>query len=170
MAYKIVGKPVHLIEHFFLQKRSYVKNMITTEENLAVLTPSEKLARTIEINFEYVHEKGMKNQWANAIAILADPMNGNTSLLIARNLSDDLVHAAGLTPTRLDWYSERLLLLTLYSVSELFFLTDSSSKLEETRGFIRRGVSQHSEVRDHPSIAAGVKFCAQTVAAIMGNR
>jgi rpsU-divergently transcribed protein len=127
--------PVELVEFFLAQKRGHVNTELQTvpsEEDVGEIQLG-RLRRLVELHMEYVSSSGLLPTWPSALALLSDPRHAQTSVAAAVDLSGDLCRAAGLSPSRLDWYSERLLLVSLYSGAELFLLTDASENIEDTK-------------------------------------
>ena len=92
------------------------------------------MQRIMELHFEYIEQSGLKSTWPSALALLiASPANIPHSIMALNDILGDLCDAAKLKPTRLDWYGERALLASLYVSTEMFFLTDDSKDLVETR-------------------------------------
>jgi rpsU-divergently transcribed protein len=96
-------------------------------------TPLLRLDKMLQLHFEFVNSSGLKQTWPAALALLAHPLNLPSSLSQLNDISGDLCDAARISPTRLDWYSERLMLASVFVSSEMFFLTDDSEDLKDTR-------------------------------------
>mmetsp|Transcript_28084 Transcript_28084/g.40005 ORF Transcript_28084/g.40005 Transcript_28084/m.40005 type:complete len:272 (+) Transcript_28084:31-846(+) len=138
-----------LLEHFLEKKRAHVFALVnqqkeTTEStdfhDTSSLSSEEKyLIAGMEAHFEYLSP--YLSSWPSALAVLADPRYALDTVKIVGSTVDDLCFLAGMQSSRGDWYKERLLVLSIYTSSELFLLTDHSSNFEETRAFIRRNIS-----------------------------
>ena len=131
--------PIELVERFLSEKRQSVNDKIqsepvTEETNDVKEVTLRRLQRIMELHFEYIDKSGLKSTWPSAIALLiASPTNLPHSLSALNDIVGDLSDAADLRPTRLDWYGERALLASLFVSAEMFFLTDDSEGLVETR-------------------------------------
>lgn len=132
--------PIELVERFLSEKRQRVNEQIQLESITTEDIKDEKeaalrrLQRIMELHFEHIDKSGLKSTWPSAIALLiASPTNLPYSLSALNDIVGDLSDAAGLKPSRLDWYGERALLASLFVSAEMYFLTDDSEGLVETR-------------------------------------
>ena len=128
-----------MVERFLFEKRQRVNEKFHSEPLIEDIKDEKELAlrrlqRIMELHFEHIDKSGLKSTWPSAIALLiASPTNLPHSLSALNDIAGDLSDAAGLRPSRLDWYGERALLASLFVSAEMFFLTDDSEGLKETR-------------------------------------
>lgn len=168
LSHKIIERgPVELVQLFLEKKRNHANTQVGPRN--ANETGTGRLERLLELHMEYIAASGVRRHWPIALAILAEPTNAGSSLISLGQAADDLCEAVDLFPSRLDWYTERAMLLSYYSSVELFFLTDSSEDLTDTKDFIRRGATSYAELRRDPSLAAGIKACSQTLVSFLNS-
>ena len=74
-----------------------------------------------------------RSSWPAAMALLFDPRNVTYSVRSALGVVEDLCQYADVTASRMNWYTERGLLLGLYTANELYMLADDSENLKDTR-------------------------------------
>ena len=53
---------------------------------------------------------------------------------------DDICHLAGMNSSRLDWYTDRALILLVFATTEMYMLTDYSENMKETKIFLQKNV------------------------------
>ena len=142
-----------IVLHFLKNKRAHVCSLMqqrpTTEESApgpevppGIGVREELLYRAISAHLDYLQP--YRDSWPSALALLAAPQNVLDVLDTVGDLADDLCTYAGTTPTRGDWYTERAHLLSVYCCVELYFLTDSSEDVLETKSFLRRILKKRS--------------------------
>ena len=200
-SYKMIERgPVELVEFFLEKKRLHVREQLAPlegekEDREGGADPldaiAEHLERSIVLHMEYIVQQGAKKSWASALALLSNPRYLPATLTPIEALSNDLCETAELFPSRSDWYTERFLLLSLYTSSELFFLTDRSANLEDTRfhsfllnslltitlflvllynrEFIKRSVRSYIEMRRNPSLLNSIKAGSNTVMSFVNS-
>jgi ubiquinone biosynthesis protein COQ9 len=78
------------------------------------------------------------NNWPQAMALKAFPVNAPTALENLGLLVDDVWHYAGDRSTDFSWYTKRALLATIYTSTEVFMVQDSSVDFKETWKFLHR--------------------------------
>lgn len=153
LSHRIVrrGSP-ELVQFLMDRKRSHVQKILQSyEEEKALKEESEEQNNADQehhhLPLDDLHEEQLKlaimshleyirpyrSSWSEAIAVSLDPRELTYSLPSLFMLIDDLCHFADIKTSRLDWYTERALMLYLYGTSELFLLTDSSENLQDTR-------------------------------------
>lgn len=157
LSHRIVERgSAELVEYFLNHKRQEVAFVVDSQFNIAAEKDSEFESSSASDTDEQEHEKSSvtsdsrlivaisahmdmiapyRNSWPSAIAcLLAAPTTQMPyTLKTLWILADDLSEYAGIEASRLDWYTERLLLLGLYCTTELYMLTDSSENLRETK-------------------------------------
>ena len=134
---------VDIVLHFLKGKRAHVFSLMQQsapppgpEVPPGLGVREELMYRAIAAHLDYLQP--YRNSWPSALALLAAPQNVLDVLDTVGDLADDLCTYAGTTPTRGDWYTDRAHLLSLYCCVELYFLTDSSEDLLDTKSFLRR--------------------------------
>jgi len=147
LSFRIVNRgPVELVEHFLRKKMAHVRSVMQTnkeEEKGGNKGQSERslgseyiLERAIEAHLDYIHPH--LSTWPSALALLAEPQQVPHTLTIMQDVLDDLCEFADIQTSRIDWYVERGLLLSLLGSTELFMLTDNSQDLTDTKLFLKR--------------------------------
>lgn len=69
-----------------------------------------------------------------------EPTQLNQTLEIMIDTVDDICHLAGMNSSRLDWYSDRALILLVFATTEMYMLTDYSENMKETKIFLQKNV------------------------------
>lgn len=82
----------------------------------------------------------VRQLWASALAIQATPGEAAYAVENVKRLSDCIVRYAGDSSLDLRWYTQRAIVGSVYSAAEVYSLTDTSEKLEDTIGFIDRNL------------------------------
>jgi ubiquinone biosynthesis protein COQ9 len=127
------GSP-ELVEYFMEKKRQHVSQTLVTSPLHNVPTEDfneHQLRLALEEHFKYIQP--YKKHWPEAIAVTLDPLELPYTVKSMYSLVDDLCHIAEIKASRLNWYSERGLLFYLYGTTELFYLTDETEDLAETK-------------------------------------
>lgn len=137
-----------LVEHFLKKKRLFVleavklKNETPIEpetpdsardnvESENVIKENDLIYIAIEKHLDFIAP--YLSSWPSALGHLADPKNVFTTLPIFFQTIDDLCYITEVKTANMDWYTERVQLAMLYTITELFMLTDSSENLFETK-------------------------------------
>lgn len=144
LTHRVVRRGAPEIVQFIMdKKRVHVQSMISDfQANLsshedidAGVHPDdfdEKLLKTAILgHLEYLQP--YQNTWAEAIAISLHPNELPYSLPTVFTLVDDLCYFAEIKSSRIDWYTERALMMYLYGSTELYMLTDTSEEMKDTR-------------------------------------
>lgn len=146
--------PVEMVEYLLKKKRAHVQTIATASSECPsdALGEAEqyklaRLAALISAHMEYLGP--YKNTWPSALALLAEPQNAASTLALLQELADDLCNQAGIKSSRMDWYAERGLLLSLYAATECYFLTDSSPNLNDTKNFLKRSLDVYATARGY---------------------
>lgn len=162
--------PIELVEFFINEKRQHVQEVmenrnfsIDSNKNSNsrseddILSDSIYLAICTHIDFT----SPFIRQWAGAMALVMDPRHLDISLPIAYSVIDDLCHLSGLKTSRFDWYTERALLLLVYSSTEFYMLTDNSEDLTETKNYLKRCLDKYVILRRSSMSVHSVLFAIQ---------
>ena len=72
------------------------------------------------------------SSWPKALALLAEPSQIPNTMNLMTETADDICHYAGMKSSRMDWYSDRGLVLVVFCSTELYMLTDYSEKMQDT--------------------------------------
>lgn len=133
LAHGIINRgPVEFIELFLEKKRLHVHETMTQFCSESDDTTSDAIIlKAIEAHFEYTLP--YLAVWPKALAILAEPENLHSSAGNMVKALDDICYFAKIENVGTDWYSERFMLFTLFSTSELHLLTDYSEDFTDTR-------------------------------------
>jgi rpsU-divergently transcribed protein len=172
-----------LVCHFLEKKREHVNSIISkvTQDNNnnndhteQTSDGEEQLIQAIELHLQYLQP--YRESWPEAMALCMDPRAVSITLPMAFQLTEDLCEVMDVRASYLDWYVERSLLFGLYGVTELYFLTDSSSDLADSRyknrliiqrmchkcfficrQFLRRSVQHYQKIRSSPSLLSALR-------------
>ena len=179
-----------IVELFMHKKREHVNNLLAAEseseakgEELGEVEPEaesasesiekgeDMLYRAIEGHMEFIMPH--LSTWPSALALMMSPEQVPHSAKLAAALADDLVQYAGLSPTRSDWYTDRAMLLSLYTSTQLFLLSDQSEDKQDTKRFLREAISKYSEVKNNDSAStlmrAGVFGLQSAVTSVLSQ-
>lgn len=178
LSYRVVERgPVEIVEHFLREKRKFVNEAMdeylstanisehfrdseepvkeddsskTGDEKIAEeskdFSPDAILQRAIELHIDYLAPHNAS--WPSAMALLVNPQQIPYSTELALDVAGDLVEYSGLKPMRSDWYTERALLMAVYSSTELFMLSDTSEDFKETRRFLAASLKKRKSLKD----------------------
>ena len=154
IAHAIVSRgPTEMIELFIENKRIHVLDIMknnndnndnnnnNNNDNLININLNKALNAHIDYLGPYIHT------WSDALALMAEPRQIPNSLTIMNNVLVDLIEYSNIKSKRLEWYSERLLLLSVYSSVELYMITDNSENFIETRSFLERLLNTYIDLR-----------------------
>lgn len=134
LSHRIVSRGCgELVQHVLDQKLAHVQSVMTRTQpaHSSAEIDLDRLQHAIFSHFQYIHP--YQAVWAEAIAIAISPEEIQHTALHAYRLTDELCFYGNIKTSRLDWYSERLLLAGLYGATELFYLTDKTEDLADTR-------------------------------------
>ena len=189
LSHKIVERgPAEIVELFLRKKRDFVNSSLVAGDSTGTdggarqeaeeIVEGEVVDESHKVNDEGVKEKDMlfkaieghmeyimpyASSWPSALALMLGPEQVLHSTQLAADLADDLVEYAGLHPTRSDWYTDRAILFSIYSSTQLFLLTDKSEGYVETRRFLESALDRYYEVKESgvdPSALASAGFTA----------
>jgi len=157
IAHAIVSRgPTEMIELFIENKRIHVSDIMKNNndnndnnnhnnnndnDNLIYINLNKALNAHIDYLGPYIHT------WSDALALMAEPRQIPNSITIMNNVLVDLIEYSNIKSKRLEWYSERLLLLSVYSSVELYMITDNSENFNETRSFLERLLNTYIDLR-----------------------
>lgn len=134
----IASGPVDLVTHFMTKKREHVSELLSKKYALVGLeddgsqsNSNEVVNDAIEMHLDYIAP--YLSSWPKALALLAEPSQLPTTVQLMTESADDICHFAGLRSSRMDWYSDRGLVLVVFCSTELFMLTDYSENMQDTR-------------------------------------
>lgn len=130
--------PIELVEYFLIQKRDHVVNFFQKQDGDSKIESIPKyfvfdygihandpLLSMMEAHLDYLSPH--ISNWSSALAILGNPANyPNESLIILGDVLDDFCRVADLKTARLDWYTERSLLLGVYGSAGIVWSNESS--------------------------------------------
>lgn len=177
LSHRVVERgPVEIVEFFLREKRTFVNEAMdeylstanisekfrdseepvkaeaaeNTEATEATeskdLSPDAILQHAIEMHIDYLAPHNAS--WPSAMALLVNPQQIPYSTELALDVAGDLVEYSGLKPMRSDWYTERALLMAVYSSTELFMLSDTSEDFQETRKFLTASLKKRKSLKD----------------------
>ncbi|XP_018911390.1 ubiquinone biosynthesis protein COQ9, mitochondrial isoform X1 [Bemisia tabaci] len=79
-------------------------------------------------------------KWPQALAIMALPPNAPHSIQNLMMLADDICYYSGDRSVDVTWYAKRLGVGSIYKVTELYFLQDTSPDYQNTWHFLNRRI------------------------------
>ena len=183
--------PAEIVELFMHKKREHVNKMLAADseceapegeaeaegeaegeaEAKAADGQGGKLYLAIEGHMEYITPH--ISSWPSALALMMSPEQVPHSTKLAAALADDLVQYAGLSPTRSDWYTDRAMLLSLYTSTQLFLLSDQSEDKVETKRFLEQAINKYSAIKNNTNAStlmqAGVFGLQSVMTSIMAH-
>ncbi|KAK3932443.1 Ubiquinone biosynthesis protein COQ9, mitochondrial [Frankliniella fusca] len=104
------------------------------------------------------------DRWSEAMVLLALPRSVPTSLANLLTLVDDICYYAGDRSVDVRWYSRRLGLATVYKMTELYFIQDTSEDHKATWKFLKQRVEEAVQLQ-HILHEAGItpKIALETI-------
>jgi len=152
----ITNGPVELVTYFMHKKREHVKGIlrekyaaVEMDDDDVQINTDEVVYDAIELHLDYIAP--YLSSWPKALALLAEPAQLPDTLQLMTDTADDICHYAGMKSSRLNWYSDRGLVLVVFTYTELFMLTDYSEKMIDTRDFLKRNISFYQKLKENPS-------------------
>jgi len=126
---------IDLVEYFIQNCNKEMSKKILPQD-MESMTMKDRIKLVIRTRLEMVAP--FKNNWFQALGLLALPQNGPRSLHSLAVLVDEILFLAGDKSSNFDWYTKRALISAIYISTELFMLTDMSSNLDNTWQFLER--------------------------------
>lgn len=120
-----------LVYYFLEEKRSFVKKSMASIPNLDSSNRNVVLSQALSLHLDILEP--YVSSWPSGIATLANPMLTWKNIRSLMDDLEDLCDFANIKCTRMDWYSERILLGFLYLSTNCYMITDSSPALSDTR-------------------------------------
>jgi len=148
---------VDLIHHF-MRTANVATSVKLDGMDLAAMTVNERIAAGVRVRLELLAP--FVRSWPQAVALGALPQHAPQTLLLLAELADELWWHAGDRSTDLNWYSRRLLLLAVYTSTELYMLTDASAGHAETWAFLDRRLAEATTVGQRAGEALAVASAA----------
>jgi ubiquinone biosynthesis protein COQ9 len=172
LAHAIVARgPTEMIELFIENKRVHVADIMKAYENCeSTTTDSDQndnniiynsLNKALNAHIDYLGP--YIHTWSSALALMADPRQVPNSISIMDSVLVDLISYTNIKTKRMDWYSERALLLLVYSSIELHMLSDSSDNFIDTRSFVERLLTTYVDIRKSPSMLTMLTYASKMV-------
>lgn len=170
LSHKVVERgPAEIVELFLRKKRDHVNSALSSAKSPAGIAVAEEeveaevvagdsstydegvkekdmLYKAIEGHMEYIMPYA--SSWPSALALLLGPEQVLHTTQLVADLADDLVDYAGLQPTRSDWYTDRAILFSIYSSTQLYLLADKSEDYIDTKKFLESSVDRYYEMRE----------------------
>lgn len=157
-------KEAALVEFFMDECLQKLIDKIESEKDLENMILSERLSKLIRIRLEM--QAPYISRWPQALSIQAQPANVPTSLKQRAELVDEIWHAVGDHGSDIDWYVKRTVLGGIYSMSELYMVTDHSPEFRDTWVFTERRIK---DAFDLQKTVQEAKYLAEAVGSGMGN-
>lgn len=89
-----------------------------------------------------------KDNWPQALGLMAIPPNVPKSLAQLLTLVDDICYCAGDRSVDIGWYTRRIGIASIYKMVELFMLQDKSADHQKTWEFLERRVDEGIQVQE----------------------
>ena len=168
LAHAVVARgPTEMIELFIENKRIHVADVMKSYENSDtnndqndnIIYNSLNKALNAHIDYlgPYIHT------WPGALALMADPMQVPNSISIMDGILVDLINYTNIKTKRMDWYTERALLLLVYSSVELHMISDSSDNFKDTKSFVERLLATYIDARKSPSMITMLSYASRMI-------
>ncbi|CAA0836854.1 Unknown protein [Striga hermonthica] len=157
-------KEAALVEFFMDDCLQRLIDVINMKEDLQSLIPSQRVAKLLRIRLEM--QAPYISKWPQALSIQVQPWNIPTSLRQRTMLVEEIWHTAGYEATNSDWHAKRAVLGGIYSVVELYMLTDTSPDFQNTWTFMDRRIKDAFDFRKSVQEA---KYLAEAVEAGIGS-
>lgn len=157
-------KEAALVEFFMDDCLQRLIDIIDSDESLRSLTLSQRVGKLVRIRLEM--QAPYISKWAQVLSIQAHPLNVPTSFKQRALLIDEMWHAVEDDGTDVDWYAKRTILGGVYSATELYMLTDTSSGFHDTWVFLEGRIRDAFNLR---KTAQEVKYLAEAITAGMGS-
>ncbi|GFP79450.1 ubiquinone biosynthesis protein coq9 mitochondrial [Phtheirospermum japonicum] len=157
-------KEASLVEFFMDDCLQRLIDVIDTKEDLKNLIPSQRVAKLVKTRLEM--QAPYISKWPQALSIQVQPLNIPTSLRQRAMLVDEIWHAADDVATDIDWCVKRTVLGGIYSVTELYMLTDTSPDFQNTWTFLDGRIK---DAFDFKKSVQEAKYLAEAVEAGMGG-
>ncbi|KAK3040340.1 hypothetical protein RJ639_026745 [Escallonia herrerae] len=157
-------KEAALVEFFMDECLQRLIDIIDSGEEVKDLVPSERIAKLVKIRLEM--QAPYISKWPQALSIQALPSNVPTSFKQRVALVDEIWHAAGDESSDVDWYVKRSLLGSIYSLAELYMLTDNSPDFHDTWAFLNGRVKDAFDLK---KTIQEVKYLAEAVGGGLGS-
>ena len=134
----IADGPVELVTYFMAMKREHVSKKLSEKYALVRLDDDGTQTNADEVVYDAIEMHldciaPYLSSWPKALALLAQPSEFPNTLQLMTETADDICHFAGMKSSRMDWYSDRGLVLLVFCSTELFMLTDYSENMQHTR-------------------------------------
>ncbi|KAF5743031.1 hypothetical protein HS088_TW09G01093 [Tripterygium wilfordii] len=157
-------KEAALVEFFMDDCLQRLIDRIDSGEDLRSLMPSQRISKLVRIRLEM--QTPYISKWPQALSIQAQPPNIPTSFKQRAMLLDEIWHAVGDEASDMDWYVKRTVLGGIYSITEIYMLTDISPDFRDTWAFLDDRVKDAFDLKKTIQEA---KYLAETVGAGMGS-
>ena len=139
LSHTMIGSgPVDLVTHFMNAKKDHVSELLAKkyflvglDDNGVQTNSDEVVCDASEMHLDYIAP--YLSSWPKALALLAEPSQIPNTMNLMTETADDICHYAGMKSSRMDWYSDRGLVLVVFCSTELYMLTDYSEKMQDTR-------------------------------------
>lgn len=165
LAHAIVARgPTEMIELFIEKKRVHVAEIMKSYEDNDVNNDniiSNSLNKSLNAHIDYLGP--YIHTWPGALALMADPLQVPNSLSIMDSILVDLIKYTNIKTKRMDWYSERALLLLVYSSVELHMISDTSENFQDTRSFVERLLTTYVAARQSPSMTSVLNYASKMI-------
>ncbi|XP_059431929.1 uncharacterized protein LOC132165404 [Corylus avellana] len=157
-------KEAALVEFFMDECLQRLIDRTDSGEDLKGMIPSERISKLVRFRLEM--QAPYISKWPQALSIQAQPMNVPTSFKQRAMLVDEIWHAVGDGASDIDWYVKRTVLGGIYSTTEIYMLTDSSTDFCDTWSFLDNRVRDAFDLKKTIQEAT---YLAEAVGAGMGS-
>ncbi|XP_062147577.1 uncharacterized protein LOC133856541 [Alnus glutinosa] len=160
----IPRKEAALVEFFMDDCLQRLIDRIDSGEDLKGMMTSLRISKLVRFRLEM--QAPYISKWPQALSIQAQPMNVPTSFKQRAMLVDEIWHAVGDGASDIDWYLKRTVLGGIYSTTEIYMLTDSSTDFRDTWSFLDNRVRDAFDLK---KTIQEVTYLAEAVGAGMGS-
>eukprot|EP00299_Pterocystis_sp_00344_P013598 c6682_g1_i1.p1 GENE.c6682_g1_i1~~c6682_g1_i1.p1 ORF type:complete len:217 (+),score=28.56 c6682_g1_i1:26-676(+) len=151
--------PVELVEHFFTESNKKMSE-VCSPLDLASLPIPDRLHTVIQTRLKCLEP--VITAWPQAIALQALPQNLPYTLKNKATLVDEICFLSGDRSTSIDWYINRAAVAGLYSLCEVYMITDTSKSFDDTWNFLHHHVQDlhntHETIHQIPSTLQAFVF------------
>eukprot|EP01039_Chlorochromonas_danica_P010334 gene10335-11438_t len=153
--------PVDMVTHLLAKKQHYVDSVMkatppsSSSSSSSSSLDERRLIIAMESHFDFLQP--YRERWPEALAVSMDPSALSTVLPSLLSTTNYLCDYGNIRASHLDWYSERLLLFFYYTSSELFFLTDDSDNLSDTKAFLVENLSNYRALRSSSDAICNIR-------------
>ncbi len=119
-------------------------NALAVERDIMALRVRERIEAFVLLRLKLLESH--REAERQVLSFLSEPLQVPLGIKLLWSVADEIWHLAGDTATDWNYYSKRTLLSSVYGSTVFFWLQDSSPNFEETRAFLRRRITEVTEI------------------------